>query len=66
MLRRRLYLQIYGTIIASLVTVVVLTGLLWNLFGRNGPDHDATEVIGQLALLALPAAQAPLEQQRSA
>ncbi len=35
MLRRRLYLQIYVTIIASLVIVVVLSGLLWSVFGRD-------------------------------
>ncbi len=66
MLRRRLYLQIYSTIIASLVTVVVLTGLLWNLFGRNQFDHEVVEIVGRLALLSLPAAEAPVGQQREA
>ena len=35
MVKRRLFLQIYFTIIASLVIVAVLSGLLWSLFGRD-------------------------------
>ena len=40
MLRRRLYLQIYFTIIASLVIVVVSSGLLWSVFGRDHLNHE--------------------------
>jgi len=59
MLRRRLYLQIYFTIIASLVIVVVLSGLLWIVFGRDHMGHEAFDITGRLAYLSLPAADAP-------
>ena len=66
MFRRRLYLQIYLTIIGSLVLVVVLTGLLWAAFGREGPDKAALNLAGRLAYSALPDAQSPPAQQRAA
>ena len=66
MLRRRLYLQIYFTIIASLVIVVVLSGLLWSLFGRDHFDREVFDVTGRLAYLSLPAADAPDSLQREA
>ena len=64
MLWRRLYLQIYFTIIASLVIVVVSSGLLWILFGRNDFDRDLYDITGRLAYLSLPAADAPDNLQR--
>ena len=66
MLRRRLYLQIYFTIIASLVIVVVLSGLLWSLFGSNFFNREVFDIIGRLAYLSLPAADAPDGLQREA
>ena len=48
MLMRRLYLQIYVTIIASLVMVVVLSGLLWSVFGRNHLNLEVFEIAGRL------------------
>ena len=66
MLRRRLYLQIYLTVIGSLVLVVVLTGILWAAFGREGPDRAALNLAGRLAYSSLPAAHAPPAQQRAA
>ena len=66
MLRRRLYLQIYFTIIASLVIVVVLSGLLWSIFGREHLNRDVFEITGRLASLTLPAADAPDRVQRDA
>ncbi len=66
MLRRRLYLQIYGTIIASLITVVALTAILWSTFVRDRFDHDVFETIGRLAALNLPAANASGPEQHSA
>ncbi len=66
MLRRRLYLQIYFTIIASLVIVVVLSGLLWSLFGRDHFDREVFDVAGRLAYLSLPAADAPESLQQEA
>lgn len=64
MLRRRLYLQIYFTIIASLVIVVVLSGVLWSVFGRDNWNREVFNVTGRLANLFFPAADAP--EQRDA
>ncbi|MCH7929221.1 MAG: HAMP domain-containing histidine kinase [Proteobacteria bacterium] len=66
MLRRRLYLQIYFTIIASLVIVVVLSGLLWSVFGRDHLNREVFDIIGRLAYLSLPVADAPDSVQRKA
>lgn len=66
MLRRRLYLQIYFTIIASLVIVVVLSGLLWSFYGRDRMNHQVFDITGRLAYLSLPAADAPDSVQRDA
>ncbi len=66
MLRRRLYLQIYFTIIASLVMVVVLSGLLWSVFGRDHSNREVFDIVGRLATLSLPAADAPGSLQREA
>ncbi len=66
MLRRRLYLQIYVTIIASLVIVVVLSGFLWSVFGRDHLNREVLDIIGRLASLSLPAADASDSVQRKA
>lgn len=63
---RRLYLQIYFTIIASLVIVVVLSGLLWGLVGRDFFNREVYDIVGRLAYLSLPAADAPGDVQRAA
>ena len=47
MLRRRLYLQIYLTLIASLVLVAILSGILWNAFGRDGDERRILDEIGR-------------------
>jgi len=66
MLRRRLYLQIYFTIIASLVIVVVLSGVLWNVFGRDDLNREAMEITGRLAYLSLAPIDAPEDVQGAA
>lgn len=66
MLRRRLYLQIYFTIIVSLVIVVVLSGLLWSVFGRDPLNRKMFDIAGQLAYLSLPAADAAASEQQEA
>jgi len=66
MLKRRLYLQIYVTIIASLVIVVVLSGLVWSVFGRDHLNREVLDIIGRLAALSLPAADASDNVQREA
>jgi two-component system, OmpR family, sensor histidine kinase RstB len=63
---RRLYLQVYFTIVASLVLVVLTAGLVWHFFAGvppfNQPFAVAGEVIGEL----VPPASAPMvEQQRA-
>jgi signal transduction histidine kinase len=66
MLRKRLYLQIYLTIIASLVAVAVLSGLLWPVFGGDQFGRDALEVGARLVHRTLPPANAPKHAQRRA
>ena len=61
---RRLYMQIYFTIIASLVIVVVLSSLLWVFVGRDRMNRDVFDIVGRLAYLSLPAADAPADRQR--
>lgn len=65
-MRRRLRLQIYGTIIASLIAVVVLTALLWNLFNIDRPNRDVFQIASRLVALTLPPADAPVDDQRKA
>ena len=66
MLKRRLFLQIYATIIAALVTVVVISALLWNVFGRDQFSRNVFEVTGRLVQMALPSVTAPKEEQAQA
>ena len=66
MLKRRLFLQIYATIIAALVTVVVISAVLWNVFGRDRFNENVFEVSGRLVQMVLPPASAPIASQRKA
>ena len=66
MLKRRLFLQIYATIIAALVTVVVISGVLWSVFGRDHFNRHVFEVTGRLVQKVLPAVSAPMAEQREA
>ena len=65
MLRRRLYLQIYLTIIASLAIVVVLSGVLWSVFGRDGLNREVMDITGRLAFVSLAPAEASSDVQRA-
>ncbi|MEM6498094.1 MAG: ATP-binding protein [Pseudomonadota bacterium] len=58
MLKRKLYLQIYLTIIVSLVLVVVLGAVAYNLSDRDRPDRTVLDVIAKLIEVALPDATA--------
>jgi signal transduction histidine kinase len=62
---RRLYQKIYLVFLASLLTVVVIIGLFWRLGQPESPYSHAFEVAGELAMAALPPADAPrlLQQQ---
>ena len=62
---RRLYVQIYLTIIASLVLVVVVSGAVWQLAGENRFDREAFGIAGRLAVEMLAPVNAPLERQQS-
>jgi signal transduction histidine kinase len=54
----RLYKQLYLTIIASLLLVVLVAGALWRFAPNPGPEHPAFEMAGELAAALLPAADA--------
>ena len=66
MLRRRLYLQIYLTIVASLVLVVLLVATVWGVSNRGRPDQHGLEMISRLVHLTLPTADAPEIEQQAA
>ena len=63
---RRLYLQIYFTIIASLVMVVVVSGIVFTIFDRGGFDERVFDVTAHLTWKALPPATASNEEQADA
>ena len=63
MFRRRLYLQIYLTIIASLVLVVIVTGATIAFFDRGGFDERVFNITAHLTWKALPPASASREEQ---
>ena len=63
---RRLYLQIYLTLIASLVLTVILGGVLWEL---TEDGRDENDLIGRAELFAvrlLPPPEMPIAEQRDA
>ena len=63
---RRLYVQIYLTIIASLVLVVVISGAIWQFAGADRFNREAFEVAGKLAAGSLaPQSASKQEQQRA-
>jgi len=63
---RRLYLQIYLTIIASLFLVVLGAGALWRFAPYATPADHAFEIAGELvAALLPPAGEAAAVQQRA-
>lgn len=66
MLMRRLYLQIYLTIIASLVLVVILSAVLWEVVGRDRIDRDYLSAGSKFASMVLPPADAPVAEQSEA
>lgn len=63
---RRLYLQVYLTIVASLVLVVLTAGLLWHFFAGVGPFGQQFEVAGEVIAELVPAANAPAAAQQQA
>jgi signal transduction histidine kinase len=63
---RRLYLQVYLTIVASLVLVVLTAGLLWHFIGGIGPFGPQFEVVGEVIAELVPPANAPAQAQQQA
>jgi hypothetical protein len=63
---RRLYQKIYLVFLASLLTVVLIIGLFWRLGQPESPYSHAFEVAGELAMSALPPADAPRRLQEQA
>ena len=63
---RRLYQKIYLIILASLLTVVLIVGLFWRLGQPDRPYSQAFEIAGELAMAALPPADAPRRLQQQA
>jgi len=61
---KRLYLQIYLTIIASLILVVLTAGLLWHFLAGVPPFGQPFEVAGEVIAELVPPADAPLTQQQ--
>ena len=66
MLRKRLFYQVYLTIVASLILVVLSAGLLWRFSAEHNPPQRAFELAGRLAVAALPPKDAPVSRQRRA
>lgn len=66
MLTRKLYLQIYGTIIASILAVVIMSAIVFSIFGRDRLDQHLYELAGKMAWLTLPPVSAPPTQQQKA
>jgi hypothetical protein len=54
----RLYRQIYLTIIASLMLVVLFGGLMWRFAPHPSPGQEGLELIGEIIAPVLPPADA--------
>jgi signal transduction histidine kinase len=63
---RRLYLQIYLTIVGSLLLVVLTAGLLWHFLAGVPPFGQPFEIAGEVVAELVPAADAPLRDQQQA
>jgi signal transduction histidine kinase len=61
---RRLYLQVYLTIVASLVLVVLTAGLLWHFVAGVPPFGQPFELARELIAELVPPPDAPLEVQQ--
>ena len=63
---KRLYVQIYVTVIASLFLVVLAAGAMWRFAGEFGPLAQGMEMAGEVAAAVLPPADAPRNVQQQA
>ncbi|HKN08752.1 MAG TPA: HAMP domain-containing sensor histidine kinase [Pseudomonadota bacterium] len=63
---KRLYLQVYLTIVGSLVLVVLTAGLLWHFVAGIPPFGQPFEIAGEVVAELVPAPDAPLPMQQQA
>jgi signal transduction histidine kinase len=63
---KRLYLQLYLTVVASLIVFALIAGWMWRHLGRFGPPPPAYELFSELVAGGLPPAEAPLYAQQGA
>ena len=63
---KRLYLQVYLTIVGSLVLVVLTAGLLWHFVASVPPFGQPFEIAGEVVAELMPARDAPLPAQQQA
>ncbi len=63
---KRLYLQIYLTVVASLVVFALIAGALWWMLVEQVAPRHPVEVAAELAQTLLPEANAPREAQQAA
>jgi signal transduction histidine kinase len=63
---RRLYLQVYFTIVGSLILVVLTAGIVWHFIANVPPFGEPFEVAGGLAAELVPPASASREVQQQA
>ncbi len=63
---RRLYIQVYLTIVGSLLLVVVTAGLVWHFFAAVIPLEPPVEVAGELVGELVPPTSAPRAAQQQA
>ncbi len=63
---KRLYVQVYLTVIVSLLIVVAAAGLMWRLAARASPAESAFQFAGEIAGAVLPAATEPAAVQKAA
>lgn len=64
-LMRRLYLQIYGVMLASLLLVVILSALMWEFYGRDRVNRDVLDSISRFVALTLPPPNASIATQQA-
>jgi signal transduction histidine kinase len=63
---RRLYIQVYLTIVASLFLVVVTAGVVWHFIAGVPPFDQPFEVAGEVIAELVPPANAPRDVQQQA
>jgi signal transduction histidine kinase len=63
---RRLYLQLYLTVVGSLIVFALAAGYLWRVLVQMAPPPQATEIAAAIAESALPAIDAPPHAQQEA